>query len=63
MTTKEFKAQYAVGSLTDDHLLKVAEDPSTSVEVLLILSKHKDRWISQAVAFNPNASLKAVINL
>ena len=54
MTVKEFKIQYALGSLSNEMKKKLAEDLKTSKEILTILSKDKHWSVRYSVARNPN---------
>ena len=55
MTTKEFKIQLALGSLSYDMKIELARNLNTPKEVLAILSKDKNEWVRCMVAANPNA--------
>ena len=54
MTTKEFKVQYALGSLSIDDKVKLADNKRTSKEILSILSIDKSMTIREYVASNSN---------
>ncbi len=56
MTEKELEIQLALGSLSDDMKIKLADDSNTSTEVLTKLSKDKDKdwFIRYCVTENPN---------
>ena len=54
MTIKEFEMQCALGSLTDSDKVKLAENESTLIEILSILSKDDDWVIRYWVAKNEN---------
>ena len=53
MTIKEFEIQVALGTLTNDMLMKLALK-STSTKILTKLSKTKDFSIIIRIAHNPN---------
>jgi len=63
MTIKEFKMQYALGSLSRYMLLGIANCPSTSGEILTILSRNKDYWVRHHVAANQNTPARALTKL
>ena len=51
---------------TFEELLRLkqeAEDPHTSVPRLIVLSKHEDEWIREAVASNPNTPVEILLHL
>ena len=54
MTVKEFKIQYALGSLSYNMKLKLAKNPNTPKKILIILSKDEDWYVRSYVADNPN---------
>ena len=54
MTIKEFKIQYALGSLTDGMKIELAANKRTSKEVLTILSTDKNACVRWRVAENTN---------
>ena len=54
MTIKEFKVQYALGTLTWQMKTELVNNPNTPVEILTKLSKDKDSYIRYWVAENPN---------
>ena len=54
MTIKEIEIQLALGSLTDDMKLKLANNKRTSKKILTILSTDEDWSIRWRVAINPN---------
>ena len=56
MTTKEIKIQLALGTLTDDMKIELAENKRTSKEVLTKLSTDKDWWVRCRVADNPKTT-------
>ena len=58
MTIKEFKIQYALGTLDRDYLYELACSKSTSKEVLKILSKDEDSNVRYGVARNPNIPIE-----
>jgi len=63
MTTKEFKIQYALGSLSVDDLLTLAYSFNTSKCILTQLSEDK-RWnIRSWVAENRNTPIKVLEEL
>jgi len=62
MTLKEFKFQYALGSISEEDLIKIAKK-TTSKYILTTLSKEKDWDIKCNVAGNPNAPVEALTTL
>ena len=54
MTIKEFKIQYALGTLSYDMRYELAKDKKTPKEILTILSTDKNRHVRYWVAENPN---------
>jgi len=62
MNAKELEIQLALGSLSEDVKLKLAENPNTPKKVLTILSKDKNKWIRWYIAKNPS-TLKKVLTL
>lgn len=63
MTLKEFKIQYALGTLDKKTLVEMADDPNTFVEILKILSKDKDEGVRQSVASNHNCPIEILESL
>ena len=60
MTVKEFKIQLALGSLSDDMKLKLAENKRTSKRILTILSTDEDWGIRWDVADNTNTPIEVL---
>ena len=58
MTIKEFKVQYALGSLSIDDKLDLAYNKRTSKKILTILSTNKDWHVKCWVASNPNTPIE-----
>jgi len=56
MLIKEFKIQYALGTLRLLELVKVAKNPNTFKSILKMVSKDKNWTIRHNVASNPNTS-------
>jgi len=52
MTLKEFEMQSALGSIDYDDLIELAKNPSTSIEILTVLSRHKNRAIHNEAFLN-----------
>lgn len=63
MTVKEFKIQYALGTLSDDIKEKLAENHRTPKTILTILSTDKDWEIRWNVAYNLFTPIKVLIKL
>ena len=63
MTVKEFKIQYALGSLSRDNLLEIAKNRNTPKQILAILSVYENYWIRYSVSNNPNTSKKVLKTL
>lgn len=63
MTTKEFKIQLALGSLSNKELREIARNSKTSKGILRILSKGKDWNIKLLVAGNLNTPIEILIYL
>lgn len=63
MTIKEFKIQYALGSLSRNDLIEIAKCPSTSGEILIMLSRCKEYWVIRSVSINPNTPASALAKL
>jgi len=63
MTIKEFKIQYALGTLDRDYLYKLALSKSTSKGVLTILSKDEESYVRYGVADNPNTPIEILMIL
>ena len=63
MTLKEFKMQYALGSLSYDNLLALAKRPNTSKAILTILSKDKNYWVRSNVAHNPITPMNTLLEI
>lgn len=57
MSVKEFKIQYALGSLTDDMKVTIAHDPRTPTTVLIILSNDHYVGVRTNVAGNINTPM------
>ena len=62
MTIKEFKYQYALGTLSKNDLIRVAKK-STSKYILTTLSNNEDRDVRKWVALNSKAPKNALIKL
>ena len=62
MTTKEFKMQYALGSMSQAMRREMAEN-STSKEILEILSKDKSAGVRYWVVLNSNVTKDILKNL
>ena len=62
MTVKEFKFQYALGTISKEDLIKIAKK-STSKYILTVLSKNKDWYIRSYVATNSSTPIDALIKL
>ena len=62
MNIKEFKVQYAIGSLTYDDLLEMARN-TTSKKILVILSEDKNPWIRGRVAGNTYTPMDVLLNI
>ena len=60
MTIKEFKIQYALGSLTDDMKLFLANNSNTPIEVLTILSTDEDSYVRCNIANNSNTPIEVL---
>ena len=63
MTIKEFKIQYALGSLSIDNKINLAGNESTSKEILSILSIDKNSYIRGWIAENPNTPINILKKL
>lgn len=63
LTTKEIEIQYALGSLSHDELLKLADNKRTSRKVLTMLSNSQNWAIKSRVAGNPNTPIEILIKL
>jgi hypothetical protein len=63
LTIKEFEIQYALGSLSDNMLMKLARNTNTPKEVLTILSKDEDNVVRCRVAINTNTPKEVLIKL
>lgn len=63
MTTKEFKIQYALGTLSTDDRLKLADDTRTSKKILTILYKDENWFVRCRVTENPNTPIEVLEKL
>ena len=63
MTIKEIEIQLALGSLTDDIKLKLADNRKTSKKILIMLSIDENWRVRSYVAENPNTPKKALTKL
>ena len=63
MTVKEFKVQYALGSLSTDNLNKLAKNKRTAKTILTILSTNENITVKCKVAANLNTPAKALENI
>jgi hypothetical protein len=63
LTIKEFEIQYALGSLSDNMLMKLARNTNTPKEVLTILSKDEDRDVRYYVANNTSTPKEILTKL
>lgn len=63
MTAKEFKVQYALGSLSIDDKLKLADDKRTSKKILTILYKDENWFVRCRVVENPNTPIEVLEEL
>ena len=63
MTTKEFKMQLALGTLTYDIKKELADNKRTSKEILIILSTDEVWYIRCRVADNSNTSKEVLTKL
>ena len=63
MTIKEFKVQYALGTISLNDKMDMAETPSTSKRILTILSRDKEPWVRDSVARNINTPTAVLIEL
>ena len=63
MTVKEFRIQYALGSLSGDDLIELVYMQYTPKAILTALSKNKNYWIRCGVACNPNTPIKVLTKL
>ena len=63
MTIKEFKVQYALGTLSYGDKMGMAGTPSTSKGILTILSREKNHWIRVKVAYNVSTPIKILTKL
>ena len=63
MTIKEFEIQYALGTLSLNMKIKLANNPNTPKEILKILATDKDGWIRYYIAGNPNTSKEILTKL
>jgi len=62
MTVKEFRIQYALGSLSTDNLKELAKNKRTAKKILTILSTNEDLFVVCGVAANPNTPARAIKN-
>lgn len=53
MTVKEFKIQYALGSMSFAMIVKLAEDKNTPKEILAMLSTDKHDYVRYCAAGKP----------
>ena len=60
MTIKEFKIQLALGSLSLDDKVKVANNKRTSKKILTILSTDKHYYVRSYIAINPNTPIEVL---
>ena len=63
MTIKELEIQLALGSLSDDMKLELANNPNTPKEVLKKLSTDEDWYVRWNVVRNPNTPKEVLIKL
>jgi hypothetical protein len=63
MTTKEFKVQYALGSLSIDDRIKLADNPNTPIEILTILSTDENWIVLWHTAYNRNTPIDVLKKL
>ena len=63
MTIKEFKIQLALGTLTHNIKVELANNTNTPTKVLTKLSTDKDWFIRYWVAHNPNTPTKVLVKL
>ena len=63
MTTKEFEIQYALGSLSKEDKIKLADNKRTSIEILTILSTDKSWTVRCNVVDNLNTPIEALKKL
>lgn len=63
MTVKEFKVQYALGSLSDVDKVNLAAGKYTAKKILTILSTDKDWYVRCKVAMNSNAPTEVLKKL
>jgi len=62
MTCKEFKIQYALGTIDEDSLCRIAMITKNK-SILKILSNHEDFDVRSFVAENSRTSIKVLITL
>jgi len=63
MTVREFKVQYALGTLSQDKIMRLAKNISTARGILTILSRSEDQRIRCCVAKNINLRFKDLMRL
>ena len=63
MTIKEFKIQLALGMISNDEKLNIANTVTTSKRILTILSRDEDVWIRGYVALNKNTPKEILVKL
>ena len=63
MTIKEIEIQLALGTLSDNMKIKIANNLNTPEEILIKLSKDEDWLIRKSVANNLNTSEEILIKL
>lgn len=63
MTLKEFKIQYALGSLSDTYRVNLAIHKRTAKKILIMLSTDKYWYVRCQVAGNLNTPLKILVAL
>ncbi len=63
MTIKEIKIQLALGTLSKEDKIKLADGRKVSKKILTMLSKDKDYIVRSWVAWNPNTPVEVLKEL